>query len=251
MKKRFTLIELLVVIAIIAILAALLLPALKLAKDMANTIDCLNNERQLGISIFSFIGDYDGYMPNSRCNQTEDPQYYGQLFPPEEALGGEPRGYPNNLPGNTFYTYFKDAGGPMCRSHPKYDSVRAAYLEGPGSWWKTSGNYMLAVNYFSLWYKNPWSASTYRMNKVGTITRPDVKIMASDEPNPQGQYNCFGFPGYSSSYSKFGHHHNQNKGFNAISFDGHVTYYKLDHEVTFSDYVGGYLITPQITRDCW
>src|SRR6266496_6080671 len=62
-RRGFTLIELLVVIAILAILAALLLPALARAKEQGWRVACMNNVRQLGLAMQMYLSDYDEVVP--------------------------------------------------------------------------------------------------------------------------------------------------------------------------------------------
>ena len=63
MKKRFTLIELLVVIAIIAILAAILLPALQSARARAQATSCISNLKQMGTFTQSYFNDHRNFFP--------------------------------------------------------------------------------------------------------------------------------------------------------------------------------------------
>jgi prepilin-type N-terminal cleavage/methylation domain-containing protein len=74
--RGFTLIELLVVIAIIAVLAALLLPALSRAKQQGQKIECMNNLRQLQLAWQLYADDHDGWLPRNDGGGQDAGRFY-------------------------------------------------------------------------------------------------------------------------------------------------------------------------------
>jgi prepilin-type N-terminal cleavage/methylation domain-containing protein len=139
-SKGFTLIELLVVIAIIALLMAIIMPALNSVKKKAATTVCLSNTKNLSLGWYMYMGDNDGRIMSSEDNGIDkNGTYVGWCGVPRNASGNtlsntqadppvtdedEKRG----IEVGVLYPYIKDSGAYHCPA----DNVRKSLYDRTG-----------------------------------------------------------------------------------------------------------------------
>ena len=192
-RPRFTLIELLIVIAIIAILAAMLLPALSRARERARRVLCLNNQRQLGIGVATRSADTDGILPLYRSWSTH--------FVTDSVNGtNDNRDYLLEIVGDARVLY--------CPSHAQLDmddpdvgwngSNNSRYISySPiGMWEQSRASISWAKHYVALPEEtNPTLTNQGNRPKRFSQVTPDLAL-STDSQNSWYSGVSFTYPGY-------------------------------------------------------
>ncbi|HPN84195.1 MAG TPA: DUF1559 domain-containing protein [Victivallales bacterium] len=195
---NFTMIELLVVIAIIAILAALLLPSLKQAKEVARQINCKNNLKQFGLSEQMYIEDY-GYALPAGGFSGYDPEYLGShLYLLRPYLQTE-----NIMPGS-FYVGGGSRNDPPCKY--RCPSVRIEDTVDGNPWTGVQWGFnqgTIGLNYKAFTEataKNPKVRYPSRLSRFGDTYGIGANKFTMSSPGQTAEYRPWHFYGANIVY---------------------------------------------------
>ena len=249
MKKHFTLIELLVVIAIIAILAAILMPALSQARERGKTSTCINNMKQIGMAFTAYADDHKTYpWPNdeSRAMPGEtDSAKYNTIWCLLTGFDTAGNKYTNSYIPPYAYANGKTKKGSLvgvyCPSHSGQTNGATSptpvnhYIFVESSYWFNGKNKPT----YGFTSQSTAAASQYNESYAmtpGRVKAPSTKIACIEfkKENGSATRGCLAdgryLPGYEGYTPRTGPVHNGRAG--ATHYDGHVS--MIDMETEFN-----------------